>query len=131
MEFLKSPRVKLVCSDLSSKLNLTGWFNVPTDHISFWDNEVLKTGKRTFRFIMTPHVHHWDSITIFEETTKSLFTSDLFIQPGDNKPILSGDLSDQMIQLYRTVGIFGSEEPVRQTTKRLVKLEPKITFPMH
>lgn len=131
MEFLKSPRVKLVCSDLSSKLNLTGWFNVPTDHISFWDNEVLKTGKRTFRFIMTPHVHHWDSMMIFEETTKSLFTSDLFIQPGDNKPILSGDLSDQMIQLYRTVGIFGSEEPVRETTKRLVKLEPKITFPMH
>ena len=36
-----------------------------------------------------------------------------------------------MIQLYRTVGIFGSEEPVRQTTKRLVKLEPKITVPMH
>jgi hypothetical protein len=55
----------------------------------------------------------------------------MFIQPGDNKPILSEDLSDQMIQLYRTVGIFGSEEPVRQTTKRLVKLEPKITFPMH
>lgn len=131
MEFLKSPRVKLVCSDLSSKLNLIGWFNVPTDHISFWDNEVLKTGKRTFRFIMTPHVHHWDSMMIFEETTKSLFTSDLFIQPGDNKPILSGDLSDQMIQLYRTVGIFGGEEPVRQTTKRLVKLEPKIIFPMH
>jgi flavorubredoxin len=131
MEFLKSPRVKLVCSDLSSKLNLTGWYNVPTDHISFWDNEVLKTGKRTFRFIMTPHVHHWDSMMIFEETTKSLFTSDLFIQPGDNKPILSEDLSDQMIQLYRAVGIFGSEEPVRQTTKRLVQLEPKITFPMH
>jgi flavorubredoxin len=131
MEFLKSPRVKLVCSDLSSKLNLTGWYNVPTDHISFWDNEVLKTVKRTFRFIMTPHVHHWDSMIIFEETTKSLFTSDLFIQPGDNKPILSEDLSDQMIQLYRAVGIFGSEGPVRQTTKRLVELEPKITFPMH
>jgi flavorubredoxin len=131
MEFLKSPRVKLVCSDLSSKLNLIGWYNVPTDHISFWDNEVLKTGKRTFRFIMTPHVHHWDSMMIFEETTKSLFTSDLFIQLGDNKPILTEDLSDQMIQLYKAVGIFGSEEPVRQTTKRLVKLEPKITFPMH
>jgi hypothetical protein len=36
-----------------------------------------------------------------------------------------------MIQLYRAVGIFGSEEPVRQTTRRLVKLEPKIVLPMH
>lgn len=58
MEFLKSPKAKLVCSDLSSKLNLTGWYNVPCDHISFWDNEILKTGKRVLRFIITPHVHH-------------------------------------------------------------------------
>ena len=80
---------------------------------------------------MTPHVHHWDSMMIFEETTKSLFPSDLFIQPGKNKPIISSDLSDDMIQLYRTVGIFGSGEPVRQTTRRLVTLEPKIILPMH
>ena len=44
MEFLKWSKAKLVCSDLSSKLNLMGWDNIPTDHISFWDNEVLKTG---------------------------------------------------------------------------------------
>ena len=96
------------------------------NHISFWDNEVLNTGKRTFRFIMTPHMHHWDNMMMFEETTKSLFPSDLFIQPGDNKPVISEDLSDAMIQLYRAVGIFGSEEPVRQTTRRIVKLEPKM-----
>jgi flavorubredoxin len=131
MKFLKAPKTKLVCSDLSSKLNLTGWYNVPCDHISFWDNEILKTGKHAFRFIMTPHVHHWDSMMIFEESTKSLFTSDLFIQPGHNKPVISDDLSEAMIQLYRAVGIFGSEEPVRQTTKRIVKLEPRIIFPMH
>ena len=58
MEFLKAPKVKLLCSDLSSKLNLRGWHNVPADHISFWDNEVLNTGKRELRFIMTAHVHH-------------------------------------------------------------------------
>jgi flavorubredoxin len=53
MEFLESPKAKLVCSDLSSKLNLTGWYDVRADHISFWDNETLKTGKRVLRFIMT------------------------------------------------------------------------------
>jgi flavorubredoxin len=89
MKFLESANAKLVCSDLSSKLNLTGWYNVPVDHISFWDNETLKTGRRHLRFIMTPHVHHWDSMMVFEETTKSLFPSDLFIQPGENKPVLS------------------------------------------
>ena len=47
MEFLQSPNIRLVCSDLSSKLNLTGWYNVPVNHISFWDNEALKTGTKS------------------------------------------------------------------------------------
>lgn len=54
MEFLKCPNVKLLCSDLSSKLNLVGWDGVPLHHVSFWADEVLKTGKRSLRFIMTP-----------------------------------------------------------------------------
>jgi flavorubredoxin len=131
MEFLNAPKARLICSDLSSKLNLTGWYNIPVDHVSFWENEILKTGKRRFRFIMTPHVHHWDSMMMFEETTKSLFTSDLFIQPGNNKPILSDDLSNEMIDFYRAVGIFASEQPVRRTTTKLSALSPKIVMPMH
>ncbi len=131
MEFLESANAKLVCSDLSSKLNMMGWYNVPVDHLSVWDNDILKTGKRQFRFIMTPHVHHWDSMMIFEENTKSLFTSDLFIQPGKNKPVISENNSESMINLYRNTGIFGSEKPVRNTTKRLVELSPNTVYPMH
>jgi flavorubredoxin len=131
MKFLEAPRVKLLCSDLSSKLNLVGWDNGSIDHISFWDNETLKTGKRTLRFIMTPHVHHWDSMMIFEDTTKSLFPSDLFIQPGKNKPVLADDLSESMIKIYKGAGIFASETPVRQTISRLTGLEPEMVFPMH
>ncbi len=131
MEFLESANAKLVCSDLSSKLNMMGWYNVPVDHLSVWDNDILKTSKRQFRFIMTPHVHHWDSMMIFEENTKSLFTSDLFIQPGKNKPVISENNSESMINLYRNTGIFGSEKPVRNTTKRLVELSPNTVYPMH
>ena len=131
MAFLESADAKLVCSELSSKLNMRGWYNVPIDHISVWDNDILKTGRKHFKFIMTPHVHHWDSMMIFEENTKSLFTSDLFIQPGKNKPVVSEDLSESMINLYRGAGLFASEKPVRDTTKRLVDLLPNMVYPMH
>ena len=130
MEFLNAPKARLICSDLSSKLNLMGW-HMHADHISFWDNESLKVGRMTLRFLMTPHVHHWDSMMIFEDTSKSLFTSDLFIQPGVNKPVVSNDLSEGMISLYRAVGIFANEEPVRRTTRRLVELYPEMVYPMH
>jgi flavorubredoxin len=130
MEFLNAPKARLDCSDLSSKLNLMGC-KMHADHISFWDNESLKVGRMTLRFLMTPHVHHWDSMMIFEDTSKSLFTSDLFIQPGVNKPVVSNDLSEGMISLYRAVGIFANEEPVRRTTRRLVELHPEMVYPMH
>ncbi len=104
---------------------------MPVDHISFWENETLKTGKRRFRFIMTPHVHHWDSMMMFEESTRSLFTSDLFIQTGQYKPVISDDLSKDIVELYRATGIFASEESVRKTTLKLVKLNPKLICPMH
>ena len=110
---------------------MMGWYNVPVDHISVWDNDILKTGKRQFKFIMTPHVHHWDSMMIFEENTKSLFTSDLFIQPGNNKPIISEDISESLINLYRSAGIFATEKLVRNITKRLENLSPIMVYPMH
>ena len=55
----------------------------------------------------------------------------LFVQPGTNKPVVSEDLSEAMIAAYRQGGIFGSEEPVRNTTKRLIKLSPNMVFPQH
>jgi flavorubredoxin len=131
MDFLKAPKTRLLCSEVTSKLNLSGWNNVPVDHISFWENETLKTGKKTFRFIMTPHVHHWDSMMMFEENTRTLFPSDLFIQPGQHKPVTSDDLSKDMIQYYNIVGIFASEEPVKRTVQKLIKLGPKLICPMH
>jgi hypothetical protein len=64
------------------------------------------------------------------EITKSLFTSDLFIQPGKNKPVLSEELSELMIKLFRCAGIFASEKPVRNTTKRLEDLSPNMVYPI-
>ena len=36
-----------------------------------------------------------------------------------------------MINLYRGAGIFATEKPVRDTTKRLENLSPNMVYPMH
>jgi hypothetical protein len=36
-----------------------------------------------------------------------------------------------MIDLYRGAGLFASEKPVRNTTKRLEDLSPNMVYPMH
>jgi len=43
---------------------------------------------------------------IFEETSRSLFPADLFVQPGDQPPIITEDLTQAMLGLYRGSGIF-------------------------
>lgn len=78
-------QAQLVGSDLSIALNARG-FGVTHAVRGFRDGEVLELGQHKLRFLETPHVHHWDSMMVFDETTRSLFPSDLFIQPGDQPP---------------------------------------------
>ena len=56
---------------------------------------------------------------VFEESTSSLFPSDLYIQPGDQPPVVNEDLSAEMFGFYREIGIFAHEEPVRRCVDRL------------
>jgi hypothetical protein len=68
---------------------------------------------------------------VFEETTNSLFPADLYIQPGDQPPIVREDLGEEMCYLYREVGIFAAEEPVRRVVNRIERLDPQWVHPMH
>ncbi len=126
----EAPEAVLACSEAGALLNLTQWdYSGPVQ--GFRDGETIDLGERKLRFIETPHVHHWDSMMVFEETTGSLFPADLYIQPGDQPPIVREDLSEEMCYLYREVGIFAAEEPVRRVVNRIEKLDPQWIHPMH
>jgi hypothetical protein len=68
---------------------------------------------------------------VVEESTRSLFPSDLFIQPGEQPPVVSENLGNEMCGLYREVGIFAHEEPVRQVAERIEKIGPDWVHAMH
>ena len=51
--------------------------------VALGDGETLSIGKRTMRWLDTPHLPHgWESGLLFDETTRTLFCGDLFTQPG-------------------------------------------------
>jgi len=132
MPFLESPAAQLVCSRLSSRLNLQGWDSVPLDHVAVWEGDRLSLGGKCLRFLMTPHVHHWDSMMVFEEATKALFPADLFIQSGQGKPVTTDrELGMSMIKRYRDTGIFAHERPVRAVLPKLERLNSAMIHPMH
>jgi len=125
-----APHCNLVGSLLSIQLNASG-FGLTSRVRGFRDGETLELGKHKLRVLETPHVHHWDSMMLFDETTGSLFPSDLFIQPADQPPVVTENLSTPMLDLYRAVGIFAHERPVRQVVNRIEKLNPAWIHPMH
>jgi flavorubredoxin len=129
--FMKEARdSELVGSMLSIRLNAVG-FGLAERARGFRDGETLELGKHKLRFLETPHVHHWDSMMVIDETTGSLFPSDLFIQPGDQPPVVTEDLSVSMIDLYRAAGIFAHELPIRQVVDRVEKMNLAWIHPMH
>jgi flavorubredoxin len=119
----QAPGAELVGSDLSIKLNAHG-FGVHERVRGFTDGEALALGRHTLRFLETPHVHHWDSMMVVEEATRSLFPSDLYLQPGDQPPVVRENLSAEMVDVYRSVGIFAHEQPVRAVADRIEALAP-------
>src|ERR687897_690112 len=58
----------------------------------------------------------------FEETTGSLFSSDLYIQWGDQPAIVRENLGREMCLGYRESGIFAASEPVLGVVDRIEKL---------
>lgn len=121
---------QLVGSALSIGLNAFG-FGLHERVQGFMDGQTLELGKHTLRFLETPHVHHWDSMMVVEESTNSLFPSDLYLQPGDQPPIVTENLSQPMIEMYRGAGIFAHEKPVRDVAQRIEDLGPEWIHPMH
>ena len=126
----EAPKAVLACSSAGAVLNLSGWdYSGPFEGKN--DGDVLDLGRHKLRFLETPHVHHWDSMMVFDEATKSLFSSDLFIQPGDQPSVVRENLSGEMCGLYSEVGIFAHEDPVRAVVNRIERLNPDWVHPMH
>jgi hypothetical protein len=68
---------------------------------------------------------------VYEETTESLFPADLFLQPGDQPPVVTENLGAEMVEVYRRIGIFAHEQPVRDVVDRIEELDPAWVHAMH
>jgi flavorubredoxin len=126
----EAPDAALICSAVGARINLQQWdYGGPFRGVQ--DGDAIDLGKRRLRFWETPHVHHWDSMMVVEETTASLFPSDLFIQPNDQPAIVTENLGTEMCAWYRAAGLFGGVDPVLRVVRRVERFAPNWVHPMH
>ena len=96
------------------------------------NGEVLDLGGRRVRRLDTPHVPHcWDAGLLYEETTGTLFTSDLFTHVGDPPALTSGDLLGPAMAAEKRFGYTGVTPATGATIRRLAALRPRTLAVMH
>lgn len=110
------------------------WLNdqAPRPPRALADNEVLDLGGRRVRRLDTPHVPHcWDAGLLYEETTGTLFTSDLFTHAGDPVAVTGGDIVGPAIEAEKQFGYTALTPATGATIRRLAKLAPRTLAVMH
>jgi len=96
------------------------------------NDEVLDIGGKKVRWLDTPHVpHNWDAGLIYEETTGTLFSSDLFTQMGACEPTTTGDIVDAAIATEKAVPFMPATPLAAPTLQRLAALKPTTVALMH
>lgn len=104
------------------------------------EDEVVTTGSHRFRLIHTPHLpHNWEASHLFEETTRTLFCSDLFHQDGEREPAITSE--QELVKRARATlvryqtGPFANYLPFTPLTERqllqLAALKPAVLAAMH
>ncbi len=97
------------------------------------DGAVLDLGQKKLRFLVTPHVPHaWDAILVHEETTGTLFVSDLFTVFGKTAPMTDSDIIEQsMATLKLLPGYLPVGSHTAAVFDRLEALQPKVLAGHH
>ena len=110
------------------------WLNdqAPRPPRALADGEVLDLGGRRVRRLDTPHVPHcWDAGLLHEETTGTLFTSDLFTHAGDPPALTQGDIVSPATAAERQFGFTCVSPATGATIRRLAALRPRTLAVMH
>lgn len=131
-----APNAQAVCSFIGAEVSVNDFASRPARGLN--DGETFSTGKYKYRFITTPHLPHcWEAGMLFEETQRTLFSSDLFHQLGDVEPRTEADIvgrfSRTLVDYQASVN--ANYMPWTSRTEaniqKLVELDPKTIAAMH
>ena len=119
-----APNAEPVCSPIGARSSV-GDFGIRTPVTVDEDSE-LDLGRHRLGFLITPHVHTWDSMLAFDHTTRTAFCSDVFIQPGTGPATTDRDLTEQMVEGYRQSGVFPSQKHLHAALDKIESLNPRV-----
>ena len=97
------------------------------------DGEVLRTGRRAFKWLDAPHVPHgWDNGFMMELETRTLFSGDLFTQGGPGAvPLTEGDILGPSEAFRAPMDYYAHAAHTIAVLERLAREKPQTLACMH
>jgi flavorubredoxin len=95
--------------------------------------ETLQIGRRTLRWFDAPHVPHgWECGFLGDELTKTLFSGDLFTQPGRGEtPLTEADILGPSEAFRHAMDYYSDTKRARPVIDALAAFEPRTLACMH
>jgi flavorubredoxin len=126
-----APQAQAVCSVVGALVSVNDFATRPARSLA--DGELLTIGKKTLRWLDTPHLPHaWDCGYLYEESTRTLFCGDLFTQPGADTPALTeGDILGPSEAFRAAMDYYSHTRNLSGSMAKLSSLEPRTLACMH
>lgn len=131
-EFLAvAPQAAPVSSDVGALVSVNDVADRPGRGLG--DGEEFSIGFHRLQWIYTPHVPHgWDCGVLFDRTTGTLFSGDLFTQGGtQHPPVTEDDILGPSEMFRKPLDYFAHSRGTGAVLERLAGLEPKTLACMH
>ena len=126
-----APNAQPLCSTVAALVSV----NDVADRAprSLADGERMPTGKRTLRWLDTPHLPHgWETGYLFDETSGTLLCGDLFTQPGAVVPALTeSDILDSSEAMRGMMDYYAHSRNARPLFEKLAATKPSTLACMH
>jgi flavorubredoxin len=126
-----APDAVAVCSQVAAMVSVNDIASRPPRALA--DGEVLRTGRRAFKWFDTPHVPHgWECGFMMDLTSRTLLCGDLFTQGGPGSVAITEDDILSPSEAFRLAGDYYSHTPqTAATLERLAREQPQVLACMH
>jgi len=126
-----APGAQVVCSTTAAMVSMNDLADRPPRALA--DGEELSLGRRSVRWVDTPHLPHgWESGLMFEPGTRTLLCGDLFTAGGSAPaPLSASDVLGPALAMHAAVPYLVQGPHVRPLLEKLARLEPRVLGLMH
>lgn len=126
-----SPTAAPLCGGLAARVSINDIADRPARTLD--DGEVVPLGRHSVRWISTPHFPHgWEAGLLIEETTGTLFCSDLFTQGGaDHAPLTEADILEPSETLRKRLDFYAYAPNTQAMIDKLAAAAPTTMACMH